>query len=105
MEPLRLNVMPRGKGYVAESRNPELTAVGSSPEEAAENARRMALALLANTAGPRTLIVRINEPGLRSIIMQPLDKRVFLAVAGEDLDWRYTASVTNGDALEDGVAE
>jgi len=100
MEPFRLNVVPRGKGYVAESRDPQLTALGSSPEEAAENARLMALALYVNGARQSTLIVRTNGPALCTIVMQPIDKPVTPVADGEELEWRYMASVTNPLVVE-----
>jgi hypothetical protein len=99
MDQLRLDVIQRGKGYVAESRAPEITAVGASPEEAAENARLMAMALFTKDQRPTTLLVRVCEPGLCTIIMQPLERAFSLAVVGEKPAWRYMASVSNVDPM------
>jgi hypothetical protein len=100
MDALYLVVTPRGKGYVAESRALEITALGSSKEEAAENARLTAIALLAKGTRPASLIVHFNEPGLHTILMQPTGERVSLAPLAEKPAWRYMASITS-----DGVTD
>jgi hypothetical protein len=51
MNSLCLTVVPRGTRFVAKSASPALTALGSTTEEAAENARLMALKLLGMTKG------------------------------------------------------
>jgi len=105
MDTLRLDVTPRGKGYVAESRRPELTALGSSPEAAAENARLMAIALFATATRPTTLIVRLNEPEVCTIVMQPVEEPFSLAAPSERPDWRYIASVTNDGSSKEAAGE
>jgi hypothetical protein len=97
MDPLRLVVTPRGKGYVAESQLPALTALGTSPEDAAENARLMAIAFFAKGPRPVTMIVRLSEPGINTIIMQPF-LETFSLDASAKSDWRYMASVSSDDA-------
>lgn len=94
MDQLRLNVTPHANGYVAESRAPQLTAIGASPQEAAENARLMALAAFGKSGGPTTLIVRINEPGRRTIVMQPANMPASFVATDEGVEWRYIASIT-----------
>ena len=77
MSPLRIHVSPLGRGYVAESRVPHITAMGASAEEAAENGRLMALAVfeaLGKAIHPSTLIVRIQEQGGQSVAMQAFDR-------------------------------
>jgi hypothetical protein len=91
VDSLYLVVTPRGKGYVAESRALEITALGSSTEEAAENARLMAIALFAKGPRPSSLIVRFDEPGLHTILMQRIYERVSLAPLSEKPEWRYMA--------------
>ena len=94
MEMLRLIVTPHGKGYLAVSREPNITALGSSPVEAAENGRLAALALVAKALRPTQLLVRVNEPGLCTIVMQPIDKP--FSIANDDQPkWRYIASAQN----------
>jgi hypothetical protein len=105
MDTLRLDVTPRGKGYVAESHRPELAALGSSPEDAVENARLMAIELFARAPRPTTLIVRLNEPGVCTIVMQPVEKPFSLAAHGDKPEWRYMASVTNDGASKEAAGE
>jgi hypothetical protein len=104
MDPLRLVVIPRGKGFVAESRDPAVTALGSSAEEATENARLAALALFEKGRRPDMLIVRLNEPGLCTIVMQPLQK-TFSITADDKPEWRYIASVTNDGGPKKAASE
>jgi hypothetical protein len=104
MDPLRLVVIPRGKGFAAESRDPAVTALGSSAEEATENARLAALALFAKGLRPNMLIVRLNEPGLCTIVMQPLEK-AFSITADTQPEWRYIASVTNDGGPKKAASE
>jgi hypothetical protein len=94
MDPFRLVVTPRGKSFVAESREPAVTALGSSAVEAAENARLAALAFFAKRPRPTVLIVRLSEPGLSTIVMQPL-REVFSVTREDTPNWRYIASVTD----------
>jgi hypothetical protein len=98
MDPLYLVVTPCGKGYVAESRVPDITALGASPQVAAENARLAVIAHLAMDARPFALILRVNEPGLRTIVMQPIDECISLTPIAEKSEWRYMASVKSRDA-------
>jgi hypothetical protein len=105
MDTLRLDVRPRGKGYVAQSTAPEATALGLSPEEAVESARKMALALFANGPRPTMLLVYFNEPGIHTIIMQPIEKPFTLTAVAEDVGWRYMASVTDDAAVVQAVSE
>lgn len=74
MELVRIHVTRLGRGYIAESRMPEIIAMGPTAEEAAENARRQALELLGAYDQKRahTMIVRLTEPGRESIAMQSL---------------------------------
>jgi hypothetical protein len=98
MNTVRFNVCPRGKGYIAQSMAPEITAMGASPEEAVESARLMALVLFARGPRPEMLVVYLDEPGIRKIVMQPLTKTFTLATATEETGWRYMASVTDDTA-------
>jgi hypothetical protein len=76
--------------FVAESTSPAFTALGSSPEEATETLRLIAIAKIGSGAKPDMLIARINEPGLCTIIMQPMGK----AFTTECVQaWHYMASV------------
>ena len=93
MDSLCLTVVPYGKRFVAKSTSPALTALGPSPEEATENARLMAIALFATGPRPTMLIARINQPGLCTIIMQPLEKAFTIGSMVEKVGWRYMASV------------
>jgi hypothetical protein len=104
MDPLRLHVTPRGSSFVAESRHPALTAVGPSPADAAENARLVALALFGTGLRPTTLIVRLDQPGMRTIIMQPIDEVFQVLAPAADSGWRYIASVSSSDDARE-VAE
>jgi hypothetical protein len=81
MDTLRLDVSLRGKDYVAESHAPALSALGPSAEEAAENGRLMAIALFAQGTRPAMLIVCCTQPGLSTIVMQPIGKCVSLSGA------------------------
>jgi hypothetical protein len=105
MDTLRLNVSPRGKGYVAQSTAPAVTALGSSPEEAVESARLMALALFAKGPQPKMLIVYLDEPRIRTIVMQPMDKAFTLAALAEPTGWRYMASVSNDTPAMEAASE
>jgi len=101
MDPFRVRVTPLGKGYMAESRDPVVTAMGASAEEAAENARLMAMDLLkafASRSYPSTLIVRIDEPGHSAIAMQSMDKPFSLEEAGKELGSCYFDSAGNDAA-------
>jgi len=50
------------------------------------------------------LIVRLNEPGLCTIVMQPLEK-AFSITADTQPEWRYIASVTNDGGAEKAASE
>jgi hypothetical protein len=97
-DPLRIRVAPRGNGYVAESRSPEITALGSTPEEAAENARSMALALY-DDARPTTMLLRICEPGRETIVMQPANRVVAAICIAEELSLQSTTTTVRLDDL------
>lgn len=102
LNPLRIHVVPLGRGYLAESDAPVVTAMGSSAEEAAENGRLMAMALFeAYGAGshPVTLIVRIDEPGRSGIAMQPMNRPFCLARAGKESGTCYFDSEGNASAI------
>jgi hypothetical protein len=105
MDTLRLNVRQRGKGYVAQSATPETTAMGSSPEEAAERARLMALAHFGKSSRPTMLIVYLDEPGTRTIVMQPIDRAFALVAVAEENEWRYMASVSTATAPPEAAGE
>jgi hypothetical protein len=94
---VRLSVNARGKHYVASSNVPEVTAIGTTPTEAAENGRKAAVAML-RAAGkslgrPTFLIVDVKDRAVSTIIMQPIDYAVSLVVAEHAPKWRYMASV------------
>jgi hypothetical protein len=93
MNPVRLAVIQRGKGYIAQSSEPEITALGKTPQDAAENARRMAASLLGKDARAMTLLLRVDEPGVSTIVMQPLGNPVSLDATRNERDWHYVASV------------
>jgi hypothetical protein len=105
MDTFRLNVSPRGKGYVAKSGTPGATALGSTPEEAVESARLMALAVFGKGPRPTTLIVYLSMPGVRTIIMQPMDRTFTLAAIPEKANWRYMASVSNDASITEAAGE
>jgi hypothetical protein len=93
MNPVRLAVVVRGKGYIAQSSEPEITALGNTAQDAAENGRQMAASVLGNDARRMTLLLRIDQPGVSTIVMQPLANPVSLDVMRSDRDWHYVASV------------
>ncbi len=99
MGPLRIRVIPLGRGYLAESRTPEVTAFGATAEEAAENGRLMAMAVyeaFLEGVYPRTLIVRIDEPGRIAIAMQTIDRPFSLHAAVTEFEDCYFDSQGNG---------
>jgi|GEM_PF-3994683 hypothetical protein len=98
MNTVRFDVSPRGKGYVAQSTTPAITALGASPEEAVESARLMALVLFAKGPRPEMLVVYLDEPGIRTIVMQPINKTFTLTTVAKETGWHYMASVTNDAA-------
>lgn len=70
---VRIHVTPLGRGYIAESRLPDITAIGATAQEAAENARLQALEMLEPLdSGKSMLIVRVSDDGRESIAMQSL---------------------------------
>ncbi|HZT11619.1 MAG TPA: hypothetical protein VFA29_02380 [Candidatus Baltobacteraceae bacterium] len=76
MDLVRVHVTPLGLGYMAESRVPYITAMGTTAEEAAENARRQAVDMLrAGDSNNGMLIVRVSDAGRESIAMQSLLSR------------------------------
>jgi hypothetical protein len=98
MGPLRVRVVPLGKGYIAESSAPLITALGSSAEEAAERARLMAIEALQTYGShsyPDTLIVRIDEPGRSAIAMQSMHAPFSLATEGKEFCSLYFAAGGN----------
>jgi hypothetical protein len=97
MNPLRLIVTPRGNGYVAKAMEPTITALGTSPEQAVENARLMAIAMGNGEGRASMLLVRIDEPRRSTIVMQPLGKTFSLKAIDGEVSWRYLASVTTDD--------
>jgi hypothetical protein len=105
VDTLRLDVRPRGRGYVAQSAVPPATAMGASPEEAAERARLRVLALFGKSARPSMLIAYLDEPGTRTIVMQPIDKPFALAAVAGEKEWRYIASVSDAAAAPEVVSE
>lgn len=100
MNSVRLSVTACGKHYIAASAVPEVTAVGTTALEAAENGRKAALAMLRATirklGRPMFLIVDVKEPAVNTIIMQPIDFAISVVVGKNAPKWRYMASVTNG---------
>jgi hypothetical protein len=101
MNPLRLTVASRGKGYVAYSDLAEITAMGSTPTEAAENARLTATSAIPAPSRPTMLLVNVDEPGVSTIVLQPLDEPVSLDAFAEHQQWRYIASATKRTAAKD----
>jgi hypothetical protein len=93
MDPLRVSVTRRGTGYIAASLVPEVMAVGSTADQAAENVRRTALKLFDKHARPTAMIVRFDEPGRSIITVQPLEKPV-------SPEWCYFSVVSPEDAHE-----
>lgn len=76
MDLVRVHVTPLGLGYRAESRIPDITAMGTTAEEAAENARCQAVQMLrAGESDNGMLIVRVSDAGRESIAMQSLLSR------------------------------
>jgi hypothetical protein len=90
MDLFRVTVTPRGNGYIAQSKIPKLTALGASAEEAAENARVMALERLGADERPPMLLVRVHDVRCRTIVMQPIDRPVQLDAARRNSEWRTT---------------
>ena len=104
MDPLRIHVAQLGHGYIAESTDPVVTALGTTATEAAENARSMAILVL-NAQGrstPTTLIVRIEEAERDAIAMQSINKIFSLDAAASDLGSYYYDSARNSQAPADG---
>ncbi len=93
MDSLQITVVPHGERFVAKSRSPVLTALGSTPQEATETARVMAIALLGSEPRPATLLARIDQPGLCTLVIQALEKPFTTASMVEKVGWRYMASV------------
>jgi hypothetical protein len=76
-EPFRVNVIPIGRGYLAECKSFAITAGGASASEATEKARSIALEILALYrlgALPATIMVRIEEERYVAFIMRPFKK-------------------------------
>jgi hypothetical protein len=86
VSPLRLQVTPRGSGYVARADGSKVTALGSSASEAAENARLIAVGPAAKGNVPPMLVVRLDEPGRSIYIMQPADRPVSLEEPWREAD-------------------
>jgi hypothetical protein len=100
MGPLRLTVTPREKGYVAKSSEQDITAFGKTAADAAENARKMAVAAIETEARPEVLLLRVDEPGLSTVIMQPLDRPVSLAATAVDVKRHYVATEAGDTSLK-----
>jgi hypothetical protein len=98
MNPVRISVVPRGKGYIARAGEPNITALGKTPLDAAESARRMAETILGNEARRAMLLLRIDEPQVSTFVMQPLSRAVALDTKRTDREWHYVASVTHDDS-------
>ena len=100
MGPFRLSVTQRGNGYVAKSDEHDITSVAKSPVDAAENARKMALLALGKAARAAVLLLRVDEPGKSTIVLQPLDRPVSLAVDNVNASWRYIATISSAAPLK-----
>jgi hypothetical protein len=70
MDSLRFVVAQRGQRYVARCDALKVWAIGATAERAAENARTMVLST--ENFGPRLLTLRIEEPGMTTLVIQPL---------------------------------
>ena len=99
MQTLRIHVTSRDGAFVANTAEPGILAAGKTPEEAAENARLVALQKLDKSVAPAILIVRVDEPGRSMFAMQPANRPVSLDGTVADGDWAYYASV-NGAELQ-----
>lgn len=97
MNPVRITVVQRGKGYIAQGTEPEVTALGNTPLDAAESARKMAQAILGGEAPRAMLLLRVDEPRVSTFVMQPLSRAVALETKRSDREWHYVASVTHDD--------
>ena len=93
MDSLYLTVTSQGQRFVATSAAPRICSLGASPEEATESARLVAIAMFGSGVRPAMLIVRITQPGLSTIVMQPLEKPFTIGSMVEKVGWRYMASV------------
>jgi hypothetical protein len=76
VELFRLIVQRRGKAYAAQGSTPDVTAIGASVVDAAENARLMAMALFDVDERPPMLLIRTDRAGMSTVVMQPFNKRV-----------------------------
>jgi hypothetical protein len=97
VNPLRIDVVVRGSRWVAECGAPLVTAVGASAEQAAENARLMALASFTRTTQPSMVLIRIEDPETSKILMQPMDEEISLEPSAGRRKWRYVASVKKSE--------
>jgi hypothetical protein len=93
MSPVRLAVVPRGQGYVAQSNELKISAVAATAVDAAESGRLMALAMLGKDACDAMLLLRVDEPDVSRIVMQPLSRTVSLDAETNDRDWHYVATM------------
>jgi hypothetical protein len=95
MGPFRLTVKQRGKRFVASSDAHDITSVAQTPADAAECARKMALAACGKEGRNAVLLLRVDEPGKSTIVLQPLDRPVALdGAAKAEASWRYIATVS-----------
>jgi hypothetical protein len=98
MASLYLIVSVRGDGYVADCRVPMISALGSSAAEAAENARVEALLVFGKSDRPSSVIVRIDEPGYTTVVVQPADEPISLRVSDHHSRRSYfSTAINNGN--------
>jgi hypothetical protein len=76
MNSLRFDVKQRGQGYIAQCGDLNISAIGATAEIAAENARTMVLAT--ETFGPRLVTLSIEEPGVTTLVIQPLHEPIVI---------------------------
>ncbi len=93
MDSLYLTVTSQGERFVATSAAPRICSLGASPEQATESARLVALAMFGGGPRPAMLIDRITQPGLSTLVMQPLEKPFTIGSIVQKVGWRYMASV------------
>lgn len=94
---VRIQVIPLGRGYIAESRTPEITALGATAEEAVENARLQAIQMLDFQGSSRAgmLLVRLTEDGRECVAMQPLQSGFSLRNSASEYGVTYFDSEGN----------
>jgi hypothetical protein len=82
--PFRLNISRRGEAHVAESEAGAVLGVAASAEAAAEKARLALLDALQPNSRPEMLLLRVQQPGIVIIVMQPFEKRVRLSRTSQE---------------------